>query len=241
MNDRRRDVGQSFFLKWLIEGMKKPGKSKIGLAQALGIGQTQAARILDNKRDLKAKDLIGCARYIEEPMPIVPGVPRAKHGKSGFRIAYSVDSPLLPKRDTVAAHLLTDAEFSFLPHYATLMQTAHLDLRIPVGFYAIWVPYFEARSNKIESGDIVVAEAIDKISSASTALVRRIVANGTNLTLVCMSSDYRLNTEIITLNRKLIDIKTNQQINIVGLVTYCVGTLREFEHIEAMPAISAVA
>lgn len=230
---------QSFFLKWLVEGMKKPNKNKIGLAHALGIGQTQAARILEGSRALKANDLIGCARYIEEPMPGIPGIPRAKHAKTGFRIAYGTDAPLGHKLGASGSHLLTDPEFGFLPHYATQMVTAHLDLKIPIGHYAIWVPYFDARS-KIENGDIVVAESVDK-NGNSSALLRRVVLSGTGPTLVCMSSDYRLNSEVIALNRKLIDTANRRQINIVGLVTYCLGTLKEFENIEALPTETSAA
>lgn len=54
---------------WIAAGLLKRGKSKGGLAEALGIHQSQITRLLAGKRQLKAEEIPVVSAYLEEPAP----------------------------------------------------------------------------------------------------------------------------------------------------------------------------
>lgn len=54
---------------WIAAALLKRGKSKGGLASALGLHQSQVTRILDGSRQIKASEVPVMAEYLEEPPP----------------------------------------------------------------------------------------------------------------------------------------------------------------------------
>lgn len=57
-------------IEWIRTGLKKPGKSRKGLAMAMGRDASMICRILQGKRRLKIEDVEKIASYLEEPTPI---------------------------------------------------------------------------------------------------------------------------------------------------------------------------
>lgn len=57
-------------LEWIRAGLRKPGKSRKGLAQALGRDQSMISRMLKGTRQIKIFDIEKIAAYLEEPTPI---------------------------------------------------------------------------------------------------------------------------------------------------------------------------
>lgn len=51
-------------VKWIIDGLKSPGKTQRGLAQAMGIDTTGVNRMLKGKRAIKAKELPKIRAYL---------------------------------------------------------------------------------------------------------------------------------------------------------------------------------
>jgi SOS-response transcriptional repressor LexA len=61
-------------IEWIREGLKKPGKSKIGLAKALGKAPNAVTGILQGWRQLKAKEIDIIAKYLEVDSPFIENV-----------------------------------------------------------------------------------------------------------------------------------------------------------------------
>jgi SOS-response transcriptional repressor LexA len=56
-------------IEWIIDGLEKPGKSKAGLAKALGRHPAVVSNILSGKRDIKAREIAIISRYLETTAP----------------------------------------------------------------------------------------------------------------------------------------------------------------------------
>lgn len=54
---------------WVAAGLLKKGKSKGGLADALGVHQSQVTRIIKGTRKIQAAELALIAGYLDEPIP----------------------------------------------------------------------------------------------------------------------------------------------------------------------------
>jgi hypothetical protein len=63
-------------LDWIIEGLAKPGKTRSGLARALGKQPSAVTDLLQGKRQLKASQIPIVASYLEIAAPPVLGVTR---------------------------------------------------------------------------------------------------------------------------------------------------------------------
>lgn len=60
-------------LDWLLIGLKKPGKSKKGLALALGKSNSVVTDIVQGVRPIRVDEIRLIANYIEEPAPAMDG------------------------------------------------------------------------------------------------------------------------------------------------------------------------
>jgi transcriptional regulator with XRE-family HTH domain len=56
-------------IDWIIDGLKKPGKSQRGLARALGTDASVVNRIVQGTRQLKAAEISPIAAYLGVPVP----------------------------------------------------------------------------------------------------------------------------------------------------------------------------
>lgn len=61
-------------IEWIAKGLEKPGKTKQGLAKALGRHPAVVTNILSGKRAIKARELELIAKYIEIDPPEQPAV-----------------------------------------------------------------------------------------------------------------------------------------------------------------------
>lgn len=82
-------------LKWIKEGLQRPGKTQRGLAQAMGIDPTGVNRMLNGKRDIKASELPKIRAYLESTATEPKG--DAKHSQDNQQL--------------VAARKVNDLEF----------------------------------------------------------------------------------------------------------------------------------
>jgi phage repressor protein C with HTH and peptisase S24 domain len=62
-------MDQNIITSWLKSGLKKPGKTQLSLAEALGIDHAGVNRMLKGQRHLKASELYIAAHYFDEPLP----------------------------------------------------------------------------------------------------------------------------------------------------------------------------
>ncbi len=61
-------------IRWIDQGLKKPGKSKKDLAAAMGRFPSAVTKLLKGDRDIKTHELPIIAAYLEEPPPAIPGM-----------------------------------------------------------------------------------------------------------------------------------------------------------------------
>lgn len=54
----------SLDLSWIVNGLKQPGKTRAGIAKAMGVSAAQVTRILQGKRHLRAKDIETISEYL---------------------------------------------------------------------------------------------------------------------------------------------------------------------------------
>lgn len=59
-------------IEWIRQGLKEPGKSQKGLAEALHITQPQVSRLLTGHRRLKADEIDVIANYLGVKPPTAP-------------------------------------------------------------------------------------------------------------------------------------------------------------------------
>lgn len=61
-------------LRWIERGLQKPGKSKKGLAAALGRYPSAVTLLMQGGRAIKTDELPKIAAYLDEPPPAMPGL-----------------------------------------------------------------------------------------------------------------------------------------------------------------------
>lgn len=59
-------------IDWIKQGLEKEGKSRSGLAKALGRSPSMVTNLLKGERQLKANEINRIARYLEEAAPPTP-------------------------------------------------------------------------------------------------------------------------------------------------------------------------
>ena len=63
---------EDVYLEWIRKGLKKKGKSQVGLARAMNVAHPQITRLLAKNRELKVREIPIIADYLEELPPKVP-------------------------------------------------------------------------------------------------------------------------------------------------------------------------
>jgi SOS-response transcriptional repressor LexA len=153
---------------WIAEGLKKPGKTNVGLAQALGITQPQIPRIKAGERSLRAEEIPIVEAYLEEPFPyghIGSGVftdVKTVHGMAGqmsvlFRVAAGVWMEEEVGTDPIATiPFAQDPAYSpKRRQYAVQVDGDSMNKVLPNGCYAIVV---EADGQAPLNGDLVLVK-----------------------------------------------------------------------------------
>jgi cyanate lyase len=56
-------------INWILDGLKKPGKTRSGIAKAIGRSPSAVTALLHGSRELKAREIEIIARYLEIEQP----------------------------------------------------------------------------------------------------------------------------------------------------------------------------
>lgn len=102
---------------WIEEGLEKPGKSRVGLARALGRQPSMVTELLSGKRKLQAAEIPIIAEYLDVMPPALSGAVRITGRAGAFAedaVAYAPDNqdygeaPMPPggAKDTVAIEVV---------------------------------------------------------------------------------------------------------------------------------------
>jgi repressor LexA len=61
------------YIAWISAGLLKPGKSKSGLAKAMGLSPSGVSDILNQKKQIRVRELAIICEYLDEPPPPLVG------------------------------------------------------------------------------------------------------------------------------------------------------------------------
>jgi SOS-response transcriptional repressor LexA len=153
---------------WIAEGLKKPGKTNVGLAQALGITQPQIPRIKAGERSLRAEEIPIVESYLDEPFPYVQvasGVftdVKAADGMAGnMPVLFRVAAGVWMEEDYGGEFIGTiplarDPSYSAnRKQYAVQVDGDSMNQVLPNGCFAIVV---EANGQEPVNGDLILVK-----------------------------------------------------------------------------------
>lgn len=161
---------------WVARGLKKPGKSQVGLARAMGITQPQITRLLAAERSLRVEEIAVVQRYLDEPFPfgeispssvldsqIIGQMPVL--GRVAAGVWMEKDKPVDTEIGQIP--LATDPAYPMRRQYAVQVIGDSMDLVFPDGSYAVCV---EAAGLQPAYNDLVI------VRRAKGGLVERTIA-----------------------------------------------------------------
>lgn len=153
--------------EWVAQGLKKEGKTQVGLASAMGITQPQIYRLLIGERSLRVEEVRAVENYLDEPFPL------GQISSTGGGRLVDVDGVTgqMPVRHRVQAGVWMEIDSSLdeiigkipiardpsypasRPQYAVLVVGDSMDQVLPEGSYAIVVA---AEGQTPMHGDLVI-------------------------------------------------------------------------------------
>jgi plasmid maintenance system antidote protein VapI len=191
-------------IDWLKAGLKRPGKSNVGLAKALGIDASAVSRMLKGDRKLKLEEVAGAAAYLGLDPPgqfvrnrtdvasvntSVQAVTLTKSAAGG--VWREVGVPVI--FEAVAIPLVPEPRLAGLVQYATRIDGNDFNKILSPGDFAIFVAFSDMRDAP-QDGDIVEVERRRGDSIETT--VRRVRVRGSVVELWPESDDPKWQTPL---------------------------------------------
>lgn len=218
--------------QWLDLGLSKPGKTNSNAGRALSpppekpMVPSEISKMRRGERRILAEHLFTLANYIEEPIPTPAGwaPPTANgvpvYGEAGLPIWHESDPA--PSSDVLLSSV-PDHEFASLPHFATKTVGNSMNRLIPEGGYAIYVPYFQARS-ALTSGDVVLLKQSVGGRPMHKRLIRQLFLTDKGWEFRAISSNNKVAGERLKLAADLKHLEgTADLLEPVGLVVWQCG------------------
>ena len=100
-------------LDWIRRGLERPGKSQLGLAEALGIHPSGVSRLLDGKRHLKANEIAQVKNYLggdEQPEALPPSDADIARIRAGEDLVGGRDLPVFASAEGGPSGLIVSSE-----------------------------------------------------------------------------------------------------------------------------------
>lgn len=147
-------------IEWIIEGLKKPGKSKIALAKAMGKSPNVVTGILQGYRQIKAREIEIIARYLEVDPPyaqtiIAPPVIKTAYIKG--EVAAGVWSEPDISLDPIATTVAVDSRWPDDSVFLLRIKGNSINRQAKDGDLVLCLD-IHAAPRDIQAGDWVVAE-----------------------------------------------------------------------------------
>jgi SOS-response transcriptional repressor LexA len=206
-------------IEWIENGLTKEGKSRKGLASAIGRSPSAVTELLRGKRKLQIDEIGKIARYLGEA---VPTFGEAKPERTSI-VHVPVRGEAAPDLWRGPTYIYDDSpaqipvvlgEFTMSEQFAFRIVGNQMDKRkIHSGDYVICVPYFLAR-DRFHTGDIVVVERQDHDLIETTC--RELVVAGGGLELWFRSTDPRLQDRIDVPDFETMRSGDGMEVRIIG-------------------------
>jgi transcriptional regulator with XRE-family HTH domain len=189
-------------MQWILEGLKKPGKSRSGLAKAMQRAPSMVTALLRGNRELKAREIETIAKYLEveppaalpiEPVDIIRTANIIGEVKGG---SWSEPGVFRPIPSTVAVENRWPIDAVFLLRVVGTSinrQAKDGDLVLCLDLYAA--------PRDFREGDWVIAERIDADDRIDTT-VKRVAKNRRGGFVLVPDSDDPLFQEPIPIGKQ---------------------------------------
>lgn len=133
----------STYLRWLRDGLAKPGKTQKGLARALDIDAMGVSRLVHGKRRFQIGELQKISQYLAEPLPST-NVALTLHPKlGGVRVMGRVGPGLWQEGDLDLGEVpaLPDKRFPVAAQRALVLDADTPAFNLSRGAFFLTVPY----------------------------------------------------------------------------------------------------
>lgn len=164
-------------MQWIVDGLEKPGKSKSGLAKAMGRSPSMVTALLKGERQLKAREIETIAKYLEVEAPTAAPIETAEVIRTADIIgevkggSWSEPGVFRPIPSTVVVEDRWPREAVFLLRVVGTSinrQAKDGDLVLCLDLYAA--------PRDFKEGDWVIAERVDTDDRIETT-VKRVAKN----------------------------------------------------------------
>lgn len=165
-------------LEWIIKGLEKPGKNRIGLAKAIGRHPSAVTTLLNGTRELKAREISFIARYLEVEPPETLPVNKRHEIKTAFivgDVAAGVWSEPGVHFEPIPSTVVVDARWPEHSVYLLRVRGSSINRHAKEGDLVLCLDAFAAPRD-FQHGDWVVAERTASDGRRETT-VKRVVGN----------------------------------------------------------------
>lgn len=171
------DIGKvpDMDLQWIIDGLAKPGKNKVGLAKALQRAPSMVTSLLKKERELKAREIEIIAKYLEvEPPLAAPIIEREPTIKTAFiigEVAAGVWTEPYIEFEKIAAHVAIDDKWPEGSVFLLRVRGNSINRQARDGDLVLCLDLFAAPRD-FRDGDWVIAEREDASHRLETTVKR---------------------------------------------------------------------
>jgi SOS-response transcriptional repressor LexA len=184
--------------EWIIRGLEKPGKTRVGLAKALHRAPSAVTALLAGKRELKAREIQTVARYLEVDAPEA-GPVEARHQISTAFIVGDVAAGVWSEPgvhfEPIPSTVVVDARWPEHSVYLLRVRGSSINRHAKDGDLVLCLA-LHAAPRDYQHGDWVVAERTDADGRRETT-VKKVQGNRhTGVVLAPDSDDPAFQTPI---------------------------------------------
>lgn len=165
-------------LEWIIKGLEKPGKTRVGLAKALHRAPSAITALLAGKRELKAREVQTVARYLEVDAPEAGQIEQHHQISTAFivgDVAAGVWSEPDVHFEPIATTVAVDARWPEHAVYLLRVRGTSINRQARDGDLVMCLD-LHAAPRDFQHGDWVVAERTDADGRRETT-VKRVTGN----------------------------------------------------------------
>mgnify|MGYP001022038939 CR=1 FL=1 len=166
-------------IDWIVEGLKKPEKSKVGLAKALGRSPSAITNILNGTRRLRADELARIAKYLEVAPPALVPRPMADRVIERIRVRGYVQAGVFREAseeevaEDMFVTILRDPDVDPNHMFALQVIGQSINRQAADGSFVICLDVFHAPRRPMH-GDWVIVRAMDHGRAETTVKQLRI-------------------------------------------------------------------
>lgn len=187
------DIGKEAIMdiEWIVEGLKKPGKTRSGLAKAIGRAPSAVTALLKRERDVKVREVEVIARYLEVEPPagmLLAGTePTIRTAFIIGEVAGGVWTEPVIEFEKVPAHVVVDEKWPEDAVFVLRVRGNSINRQARDGDLVLCLD-IHAAPRDFKDGDWVIIERVDSSQRIETT-VKRVFSDRGNGYLLMPDSD----------------------------------------------------